>query len=219
MIRRLAHNLHWKLLSVAIAVVLWIMVVPQSELVTSRYVPILYKNLPSDLEIGSDIPERVQVEIRGPAGKLTSASLADLSVQLDLAPVNGPGDRTFTVATTNLSLPRGVSFVRAIPSQLRLRFDHILTKDVPVQLHVGAQQQQGYRIVEKKLVPDRVRIAGPEYRVRNIDVAETDPIDLSGIVSTSEIRVPVYITDPRVHLEGSPIVRLHVSVEKVGSGK
>ena len=219
MIRRLAHNLHWKAASVAIAIVLWLIVVPQSELVTSRSVPILYRNLPPDLEISSDVPDRIHVEIRGPAGKLSSTSLADMAVQFDLAPVNAPGERTFTVSTASLYLPRGVSFLRAVPSQLRLRFDHILSKEVPVQVRIGTPQQPGYRIVQQEVRPARLKIAGPESRVRAIEAAQTDPVDLSGVVSKAEIRVSAYVTDSQVRFEDASIVTVRVAVEKAGSGK
>ena len=219
MIRRLVHDLHWKAASVAIAIALWLLVVPQSELVTSRSVPILYRNVPDDLEISSDVPDRVHLEIRGPSGKLSSASLAELAVQFDLAPVNAPGERTFTVSPASLNLPRGVSLLRAVPSQLRLRFDHIMSKEVPVQIRIGTPQQPGYRIVEQEVRPARLKIAGPENRVRAIEAAQTDPVDFSGVVSKAEIRVPAYVTDPQVRFENVSIVTVRVTVEKVGSKK
>jgi YbbR domain-containing protein len=219
MIRRLANNLHWKLCSVAIAVVLWLMVVPQSELVASRSVPIFYRNLPPDLEIGSDMPDRVHIEIRGPASKLSPASLESVAVQLDLTPVDGPGDRTFTISTESLNLPRGISFLRAVPSQLRLRFDHILSKEVPVQVRVGTALQEGYKIVRENVDPPRLRIIGPEKRVRPIEVAQTDPVDLSGVISKAEIRVNAYVTDPQVRFQNAPLVAVRIEVQKIGSGK
>ncbi len=219
MIRRLAHNLHWKLFSLAVAILLWLLVVPQSELVTSRGIPVLYRNLPDDLEIASDMPERIHVEIRGPASKLSAASLADLAVQLDLSPVNVAGERTFTIAGPDLTLPRGVSFLRAVPSPLRLRFDHILSKDVPVQVRVGTPLQAGYRIVKQEVRPERLKIAGPENHVRAIEAAQTDPVDLSGVVSKAEIRVPAYVTDPQVRFDKESIVTVRISVEKIGSEK
>ena len=219
MIRRLTHNLQWKILSLAIAVSLWLIVVREPELVTSQAVPIFYKDLPKEMEIGSDAPDRVHVEIRGPAGKLTPASLADTAVLIDLSSVHTVGERTFTVSDSGLNLPRGVAFLRAVPSQLRLKFEHILSKEVPVQIRIGTPQPAGYRIVQQQVRPEKLQITGPESRVRAIESAQTDPLDLSGVFSRAEFRVQVYVTDAQVRFQGPSIVTATVSVTKISQRK
>ncbi len=219
MIRRILYNLHWKLLSLLIALGLWFIVVREPELVTSQPVPIFYKNLPKDLEIASDGPDRVHVEIRGPAGKLTPASLADTAVLFDLSPVQTPGERTFTVSYLSLNLPRGVAFLRAVPSQLRLRFDRIGSKEVPVQIRVSVPQPAGYRVAAQDVHPNKLKIAGPENRVDQVESAQTDPVDLSGVVSRAEFRVHAFVSDPQIRFEGPSVVTVRVKVEKINSGK
>lgn len=213
------HNLHWKLLSLLIASLLWFLVVREPELVTSRSVPIFYKNLDKDLEIGSDVLDRVHVEIRGPEGKLNSASLSDTAVILDLSPVQAPGERTFTMSDSSLNLPGGVTFLRAVPSQLRLRFDRTQSKEVPVQVRVSSPQPAGYRVVLQTVNPERLKIAGPENRVRQVESAQTDPIDLAGVISRADFRVHAYVSDPQVRFEGSSMVTVRVTVEKDNPGK
>ncbi len=217
--KRLTHNLEWKLLSLFLAVGLWFIVVREPELVTAQSVPILYKNLPKNIETGSEAPDRVHVEIRGPAGKLTPASLANTAVLIDLSSVESPGERTFTVAESSLHLPSGVTFMRAVPAQLRLRFEETLSKDVPIQVRIGTPPPEGYRLVQQEINPPRVRIAGPESRVRPIETAQTDPVDLSGVLGRTELRVHAYVTDPQVRFEGSAMVAVKLIVEKTNSGK
>src|SRR5262245_58050510 len=135
--RRLTNHFWWKLGSLAVSVMLWILVAGQPELVTTRSVPVYYQNLPSDLLVAADVPDSVHVELRGASGKLAPASLADSAVRLDLSSVTGPGERTFTLTAASLSLPDGVTFLRAMPSQLRLVFDRNLFKEVPVQVRIG----------------------------------------------------------------------------------
>lgn len=213
------HNLQWKLLSLLIAFGLWAIVVREPELVTSQSAPVFFKDLPKDLEIGSEVPDRVHLEIRGPAGKLTPASLADTAILLDLSSVRTAGERTFTVSGPSLNLPRGVTFLRAIPSQLRLRFDRVLTKEVPVQVRIATPQPAGYTMIDQVIRPEKLKITGPENHVRQIESAQTDPIDLSGVVSNAEFHVHAYVSDPQVRFEGPSIVTLRVYVEKIRSGK
>jgi len=93
----------------------------------------------------------VHIELRGPAGKLSAARLSDTAVLLDLASVRSPGERTFTISPSSLSLPVGVTFLRAVPSQLRLRFDRIMSKEVPVQVRTTGKD--GLDIVRQEIAP------------------------------------------------------------------
>ena len=214
--RLITHNFGWKLGSLVMAVLLWFAIVGEPELVTTRSVPILYKNLPDGLLIGPDAPNQVRVELRGPSSKLTSTSVSDLAVLLDLFSITSPGERTFTLSDSDLRVPQGVTFLRAVPSQLRLRFARLRSKEVPVQIQISGIPSSGYRIVRQEVTPDTLRIAGPEARVEAISSALTDAIDLSGLSQTFESRVNTLVNDPEVRLESSPIVTVRVTIEKTG---
>src|SRR5271165_6627992 len=127
------QNLGWKLLSLAIATALWFSVAREPEIATSVNVPIEFKNMPDDLDISSDMPERVRLEIRGPSGRLSRENIAQAAVLLDMATIPGPGERTFTFSDRTVKLPIGITFYKAVPSQITIRFEHLIYKDVPVR--------------------------------------------------------------------------------------
>lgn len=215
MIRRvLTRNFGWKLASLALSVFLWFTIVGEPSLVTTHAVPILYKNLPPDLLIGSDVADQIRVELRGPSRRLTSANLADLAVLLDLSTMSGPGERTFTLSDADLHLPEGVTFLRAVPSQLRVRFARLERKDVPVEVRIGEPPPDGYHVTRKEVTPDHLRIAGPETRVEQTENAQTDAIDLHAITGASEFHVSAFVVDPQVRLESSAMVTVRLTVEK-----
>src|SRR5579883_2573336 len=161
----LTRNFVWKLGAFALSAALWFAIIGEPELVTTRSVPILYKNLPKDLLIGQAAIDSVHLELRGPSSKLTGSSLSELAVLLDLSSVTGPGERTFTLSDSDLKLPEGVSFLRAVPSQLRVRFSRKMSKAVPVEVRVGKSPPPGYEIVKQEVEPPSISIAGPEARV------------------------------------------------------
>ncbi|MEO7142934.1 MAG: CdaR family protein [Bryobacteraceae bacterium] len=205
----------WKLLSLAVAAALWFAVVDEPTLLTSQSVPIFYTHLPKDLEIGSEVPDRVHLEIRGPARKLTSTSLAATAVEIDLSGNEHPGEQTFTISTTNINLPDGVTFMRAVPSQLRLRFERHASRDVPVQVRFAGSPPIGYRVVKTIVQPETLRIGGPEDRVRQIEFAQTDPVNIGNVSGKAQFRVNSYIADPQVRFESSPMVTVRVIVERI----
>ncbi len=210
MIQLITRNVGWKLLSLAIAAALWIAVAREPELATSLSAPVEFKNMPEDVDFNSAVPDHVQLELRGQSGRLSHDNLADVAVVLDLADAR-PGERTYTIRDTSLNLPSAVSFYRAIPSQLTLRFEHVISRDIlvkPLYEHIP----QGYRVQNAELYPAKVRIRGPEQRVRNMEAVSTDPIDLTGVVGQKEIRTHVNVGDPQVRLESQLIITAKVQV-------
>ncbi len=212
--RLITRNFGWKLGSLTLSVLLWFSLLGEPELVTTHTAPILYKNLPQGMLIGSDALDQVRVELRGPSGKMLPDRLAEMAVLLDLSDVKGPGERTFTLSETDFHLPQGVTFLRSVPSQLRVRLARMMTREVPVNVRIYAPPPAGYRIVRQEVVPGTLRIVGPEPRVTSITGAETDAIDLSGVTGNREIKVNAFVADPQVRFETSPVVTVKFTVEK-----
>ena len=131
-----------------------------------------------------------------------------------------PGEQTFTISANNLTLPPGVSLVRVVPSQIRVRLERRITKDVPVEVRFAGPPPAGYRIVHQDVQPSTVRILGPESRLEHIGAVQTDPVDLSSKLANAEFRVPVFLPDGLVRFEDSnPIVTLRVTLEKIPQGQ
>lgn len=212
--RLITRNFGWKLGSLALAVLLWFAILGEPELVTTHTAPILYKSLPQGLLIGSDALDQVRVELRGPSGKLSPERLAEMAVLLDLSDVKGPGERTFTLSDADFHLPQGVAFMRSVPSQLRVRFSKLVSREVPVNIRIYAPPPAAYRIAYQEAVPEALRIAGPEARVASVSSADTDAIDLSAVTSSREIKVNAFVSDPQVRFVVSPVVTVKLTIEK-----
>jgi len=121
--RLITRNFGWKLGSLALAVLLWFAIVGEPELVTIQSVPIFYMNLPPALELNNEAPAAVRLQLRGPSGALNGENLSGVTVLLDLSSADKPGEMMVPIATAKVTLPEGVTLVRAEPSRLKLRLD------------------------------------------------------------------------------------------------
>jgi hypothetical protein len=117
------RNLGWKLLCVGLAVLLWIAVEGEPELVTVQSVPVFYRNVEPSLALVSNPPATVRVEMRGPSDVLGRDNLSNVALLLDLAGQTEPGEKVFPISRANVTLPAGVNFVRSDPSELKLHLD------------------------------------------------------------------------------------------------
>jgi hypothetical protein len=210
-------HLAWKLGSLLIAVMLWIAMSVEPDAVTNREVPLLFRGLPNELLIGGDPPDRVRIELRGPERRLTSETLADTVAVFELGDIKEPGERTFTISTVNLNLPTGVTFLRAVPSQVRLRFAHLKSREVPVEVRFSGTMPKGLTLVSHTVTPQMLRIAGSENRIDGVGLVETDPIEMSKITTSGSIRVNAFINEPQIHFESSPLVTVNLVVKKSGN--
>jgi len=210
----LTENLAWKLLALAAAVVIWALVASEPELATFATVRLEYRNLPDELEISSEPVNSVVLELRGPSGALRGIgeSLRP-EVVLDMSGVQ-QGQRTFMVGNGNVKLARGVSLVRAIPSEVRFTFEERGFRSVPVQVRFTGEGQSDYAIAHYEVTPSRLQVAGPKSRVARIVAASTDPVDVSSVVGSSEFRVNAFVDDPFVRFATSPLVAVVVTMKK-----
>jgi hypothetical protein len=207
------HNLWWKLLSLAIAVVVWGIVSNEPELSTFATVGVEYKNLPDDLEISSDPVSTVKLELRGPSGELRGVGDGGVrpEVILDMTTVQ-PGERTFPIGDGNVKLVRGVRLERAIPSEVRFRFERHAERTVKVTPRFT--DRSGYEIADFSVTPESLTIAGPASRVARMDTVLTDAVNIPAQAGVFDYQVNAYVDDPYVRFPAPQHVTVTVTVRK-----
>jgi len=212
--RFLLHNLGLKLVSLALAVGLWLAVTRQPSAEVAMEVPIAFENMPANLEISSvDIP-KAQIRLRGPEREIRRLQTSDVSVDLWLD-VTKPGERTFDLTAHQVHHPRDLQVVQVIPSQVRLAFDVRATRQVPIQPRLVGTVAQGYQIGQIVVEPSSVLIVGPEKRVEAVESATTDPVDITGVTNRVALVRHAYIADPLVQMTNLDAVRITITMERV----
>jgi len=212
----LTRNLLWKLLALAAAFGVWLNVANEPELATIVSVPVEYNHFPKDLEISSDIVETIDLEARGPSGQLRSLHDSRIAAIIDFAGVTTPGERTFTLTTAELKLPRGIDLIRTIPAQLRFRFERRVTRSIPVDVPFSGKLPAGFSIAKVDIEPPQLRIAGPESHVLGSGKLTSDPFDLSGVNGDTARTLSVYAAEPEVRIVKMPQVRVKIRVQQRG---
>ncbi len=213
--RLLLDNLGWKLLSIAIATLLWALVTSEPRISTFATVRLEYKDLPSDLEISSDPVSTVSLELEGPSAELRGLGNGgvEAAVVLDMSGVR-PGERTFTIDRSTVKTSRGVHLVRAIPSEVHFRFERRTESSVPVVVRFTGEGADGYYVAHHSAQPAELPIVGPASRVARVTAAVTDPVDVSRAVGTSEFHVNAFVDDPYVRFETASRVTVKVTMVK-----
>lgn len=210
-----SKNFGWKLLSLALAALLWALVASEPELSTFTTVQLEYKNLPEDLEIASEPVPSIALELRGSSGVLRGLGdgMVRPAVILEMSNVL-PGERTFTIGDGSVKLSRGVRLVRAIPSQVRFTYERRLIRQIPVAVRFTGVGAHGYSIASQQVDPPRITVVGPASHVAHLTSASTDQVDVSGVVGSSEFRTNAYVNDQYVRFQSSAQVTVTVTMRK-----
>jgi YbbR domain-containing protein len=208
------RNFLWKLLAVAIAVIIWALVASEPQLSTFATVRLEYKNMPEGLEISSDPVTTIVLELRGPQGELRGVGeTIRPAVVLDMSNM-APGERTFPIGGGNVKLARGVHLVRAVPSEVRFTFEQRRSRMAPVQPRFGGEGQNGYVVAAVNVEPREIEVIGPRTRVARITSVSTDPIDVSNVTGTAEFHVNLFVDDPFLRFDSEPEAMVTVTMKK-----
>jgi hypothetical protein len=213
-IRFLTQNLIWKLLALVAAFGIWWNVSNEPDLATIVSVPVEYKNFPKNLEISSDIVEAIDLEARGPSGQLRNLHNSPIAAIIDFATVQAPGERTFTITTNELKLPRGIEMVRTIPAQLRFQFEKSATREVTVKVPFSGMLAPGLSIGSIDVQPQQLEIAGPESHVVGSGPLTADPFDLTNVSGDTQQTLSVYAAESEVRILTKPQVTVKIRVTR-----
>jgi YbbR domain-containing protein len=190
MLRRLFRHLGLKVLSVVLALVLWVSVAGQKHAERALRVPVEFQNIPESLELIGDTLAFADVRVRGAASALSQLRAADLVVLVNLSTAR-PGRRMFHLTPEQVAAPTGVRVQHVVPATVSLTFETSITKSVPVVAAVEGDPAPGYVVGKIAAAPPEVQVVGPESVVKRVTRATTEPVNLNG--ATARVRDSVTI--------------------------
>ena len=121
----LLRNLGLKLVSLALAILLWFTLSGQRrERVSERgyVIPLTVVNLSSDLAIASPIPDSVDIRLKGPFTAMRSADPSKMEAVMDLSGAT-PGEKIYKLSADDINVPKDLEVVGLNPSVVRLRLE------------------------------------------------------------------------------------------------
>jgi len=207
-------NLPFKLVSLAIAIMLWWAVGRDSAIEVPMTVPLEFQHAPTNLEVTSEYPFQAQITLRGPERLLEGMHPSQVHAILDFEGA-GPGERTYDLSASQVQVPRNVKVVQVVPAQFHISFDRSATRTVEVQPRVIGTLLSGYGMKDPVAVPPNVTIVGPERRVDTIVNAMTDPVDATGVVGSATFTTHAYLADPLVRVQTPGPIYVTVTTEKI----
>lgn len=209
----ITHNWFLKLLSFLLAMTLWVAVASETSSEIGMEVPLEYRNVPAHLEITGDPAAIVEVRLRGSANLIKEVSAKEVSTIIDLDNMT-PGEKTITLTAQNVQAPFGTEVIRINPSQVRLNLEQTISKTVSVVPTTQGEPAGGFELGEVLVDPSKIRVQGPESRLRTVDSIPTVPIPIDGKRSGLQQTIGLEIPDPQLRLQDPASVNVRIEIRK-----
>jgi YbbR domain-containing protein len=188
-----------KLLSVALATLLWLTVAGDHLVERSMRVPLEFRNLPEELEIVGDPPTTVDVRLRGSSALLARTEPREIVAVLNLSTAR-PGSRMFHMLKEDVRTPYGVEVAQIVPGTLALDLEKSGRRTVPIKPVLDGDPAPGFVTGTVTSDPATVEVIGPESRLKQLTEATTEPVEVTGSRVRVRDVVTVGITDSAVRL-------------------
>jgi YbbR domain-containing protein len=193
-----ARNWKLKLLAVALAVLLWVVV--SAEQVTSTWIPLPVEVQVADPEfqvIAQSVPREVRVRFVGPGREFIDLAVRRPPLLLRIADVSNIA-QDFNLTPAMVRVPDGlnVNALEVEPSTIRLQFRQLATREFAVELVTRGPDANGWVLGGPfQVSPARVRVAGPAELIARIDAIRTIPIQIPASEAPFQRNVPLDLSD------------------------
>ncbi len=161
--RFLENDTILKILSIVVALVLWVGVMSTNAqaMVDRHFGPIPLEYQPpskSNLTVMSLNPNTVTVELRGPANTIKSANPHSIAAFVDMQGVTHSGTYTLPV---RVSVSTGTSFANVYPSKVTVVVDRMGSRHIGITLNPTGSTAPGYELKSLTSSDHTATLSGP----------------------------------------------------------
>jgi YbbR domain-containing protein len=206
----LLRNLQLKVVSLALAILLWIALNSEPKSEIGLKVPLEFRNSPKGVEVLGET-NTVDVRLSASSSIVKRIDASEVTASIDLSDW-AAGERTYSLSENNLSVPFGVAVAKITPNKIRLRFEQAGRKIVSVHPRILGKPAEDYIVTAVVCQPDKVELEGPASHLAPLESISTDSLDISGRSSTFSARLHLYIDDPLVRLAADQETRVEVTI-------
>jgi diadenylate cyclase len=213
--RLLAKNMGTKALSVALAVLAWLVVFgQQSETVARTYkVPIVYRDVPDGWILDDLEPLESQITISGKSRAFELLNPATLRLSLDGTSLK-PGRQTIKLAPSQLDLPSGFTVHEIEPQSASFTAQPTSASEVAVKADLIGRLPDGLTLKRVTVEPARLRLLVVHRDRARFSSLRSEPIELSEVSGTTSLTRGVIIPKGSRLARGEPTeVRLLLDIE------
>lgn len=202
-----------KIISLILAIILWIFVKSKSGGEVGLVVPLEFYRVPSSLIVTHVTDEAINVRINGSVIQLQRLPTREIRALIDLSRAR-PGKNSFDILPDNFNIPKVLEVTQISPSSVKVELDRVIDKIVHVKAVVKGRPARGYRVLKISIDPPYINLQGARSQLTGLKEVSTEEVDISGLNETVEVEAPLRIADLRLTKGVQRTVKVTVTVKE-----
>jgi YbbR domain-containing protein len=212
-VRFITKNTTIKIISLILAIILWVFVKSKSGGEVGLVVPLEFYRVPANLIVTNVTDEAINVRITGSVIQLQRLPTREMRARIDLSRAR-PGTNSFDILPDNFNISKALDITQISPSSVKVDLDHVLEKMVQVKPVVQGKPAKGYRVSKITFDPPYVTMQGARSQLAALKEVLTEEVDISDLKETVEVEVPLQIADLILKKAVKRMVKVTIMVEK-----
>ncbi len=209
----IVHNWLSKLLSLILAVLLWIYVNYQKLPVKYFTLPLNLISMPKDYVISDSYNNSVTIKIKGPQDIIQSYTQSHFQAYIDFKGIS-LGRNILPVKIKILKRNNRLRIINITPSDINVTIDKFILKELPVTPTTMNSPAEGYVIINKIVTPKKIIIGGPAKLINELTMVRTKPIDIGGITGSIYKEVEVDLPNENMSLYDPKNIQVSIKVKE-----
>jgi YbbR domain-containing protein len=211
------ENTSLKVLALLITGVLWLSVAsrPVSQVALNGAIEFSLPESPA-LTVSKYDTATARVYLEGPREALDTLRAGQLTVTADMTAVE-PGVRVIPlkVEPGRNGLPLNVRVEKIEPPRIRVTVERMIEREVTITPRWEGESPPGSEVIDWRITPPTVKIAGAESQMREITGVSTETVRLTDKTGTFSEQVAIDIGSPNLNISGDSPRKVMLTV-KVG---
>ena len=217
----ITNNFGLKVTALFLAVFVWAMITGKERSYSERVLEVRVEclNVLDNIDVSSVKPEKVRLTVKGTSKELKKITPEDFKIKIDLKNVT-EGTRLNYFTEDYLQSPEEIQNMSVHPRMIEITVKEFITKEVSVRVKYKGRLKRGIRLIERRLVPEKVKIFGYKSQIGTITTIEgTEYVNLSEIEESKSIKIPLRKQEEILRFEDTDEVEVTIVVDNKNKSK
>jgi YbbR domain-containing protein len=211
-------NLGLRFMALVLAVLVWAMIAGRERSYSEKTmdVNVEYYGIQENIDVRSVRPDKVRIKIRATSQDLNKITPEDFRIRINLQDVSEGIHNYWT--ENYLQFPEGMEIMAIQQKMIEVTVKEFMTREVVARVRYKGKMKPGIRLVERRLVPEKVKIFGYKAQIADLEEVEAaEWVNLAEIRESTVIKIPLKKEAEILKFEDTDTIEVHITVENTNN--
>ena len=215
-------NLGLRFVALVLAVFVWAMISGKERTFSEKAfdVNVEYYGVQENIDVRSVRPDKVRIKVRATSQELNKVTDEDFKIRIDLKDVSEGIHNYWTENYLQMPGPGDMEVTTIQQKMIEITVKEFMSREVAVRVRYKGRLKPGIRLLDRKIIPEKVRVFGYKSQVENLEEIEAaDWVNLADIEDSTVINLSLKKDNEILKFEDTDFVQVQITVENLNKPK